>query len=523
MTQQIQPIFIMPENTKRNTGKSAQYNNISAAKQVSETIRTTLGPKGMDKMIVGVDGEMVVTNDGVTILREMNINHPAAKMMVNIAKNQELIVGDGTTSVVIIAGELLKKAESLLELDIHPTIIAKGYHLASIKSKEILNKLSIGIELGGVNILKQIAQTAMTGKGAESNKDYFSDLIIEAIGLVSNRDDIKIKTLIGNNSKESKLIRGVILEKERVHPGMPTEIHNAKIALLNSSLEIKNTEIDAKIQITNPDQLNSFLAQEEKSLMEIANKVISTGCNVLICQKGIDDLAQHFLSKAGILALRRVKKSEIEFLSKSTGADIINDWKDLKEEHLGFAQLVTERKVDNSEYIFVEGCHNPKALTLLIYGTTPHFIEEIKRALEDAIGDLFTALNCGKIVAGAGATEMLLSKQLLHYSNQLHGKEQLAVKAFAEALNSIPKTLAENSGLDPIDVLAKLRSSDLSWPGIDVFSGKVINSFDEGIIEPLTIKTQAIHSASEVAEMILRIDDVIINNSSNENEGQIPN
>jgi archaeal chaperonin len=538
MTNQMQPIFILPEDTQRNTGKDAQRNNIAAAKAVADAVRTTLGPKGMDKMIVDESGHTIITNDGATILTEMQIEHPAAKMVVDVAKNQEQNVGDGTTSAVILAGELLKQAESLLDLSIHPTMIAKGYHLAGIEAQRILHTLARDISITNTLLLKQIAVTAMTGKGAESNKEVLAEIVVKAITTIAepntnnnnnnnnnthivDLNNIKVESIIGEAINKSELIRGIVLDKERVHPGMPTKIYNPRIALLNTPLEIRNTEIDAKIQITNPDQLNSFLEQEETYLKNMVEKIKMSGANVVICQKGIDEIAQHFLANEKILAVRRVRKSDMEKLARATGATILNSYKDLTQEHLGTAGIVREEKHNDTEMLYIEECPNPKSITILIRGGTEHVALEIKRSVEDALGDLAATLRCGKVVAGAGATEILLAKQLKEYSAHLQGREQLAVIAFSDALEIIPRTLAENAGMDPIDVLTLLKSSQLEWPGINVFSGLVMNSWDCGVIEPLTIKTQALESAVQVAQMLLRIDDVIIS-SKNSSQNSMP-
>ena len=534
----------MPEDTKQTTGKDAQRNNIAAAKAVAQAVRTTLGPKGMDKMIVDSMGGVVVTNDGVTILKEMQIEHPAAKMVVEIAKTQEDTVGDGTTTAVVLAGELMKKAEELLDQNIHPTVLARGYRLAEKEAQKILNELAENLSLEDQELLLNIAITAMTGKGAETNKEVLAQLVVEAVkgivvrsgdvedgsgvdsvgGISVNLDNIKVETQVGKSVEKSKLISGLVLDKERAHPEMPKKVESAKVALLDSSLEIRNTEIDAKIQITDPNQLNAFLQQEENSLREMVDKVKESGATVLFCQKGIDDLAQHFLAKSGILALRRVKKSDMELLALATGAKVVSNWKELEEKDLGFAGFVEEKKVADEEMIFVENCENRKVVTLLIRGGTEHVAEEIKRAVEDALGDLATALKDGKVVAGAGAVEIELAQKLRVYARTLCGREQLAVQAFAEAMETIPRTLAENAGLDPIDVLTKLRAghdvvigdsevNSKKWLGINVFTGDVMDAWRVGVIEPLKIKTQALSSAVEVAEMILRIDDVILGSS----------
>ena len=522
MPDTMQSIFILPEETKRTTGKDAQRNNIAAAKAVAQCVRTTLGPKGMDKMIVDSAGDVVVTNDGVTILKEMQIEHPAAKMVVEVAQTQEDAVGDGTTTAVIIAGELLKRAEDLLDYNIHPTMLAKGYRLAEVESQRLVRMIAEPIALENQELLRNVAITAMTGKGAETNKEKLADLIVQAVkkiacstdqGMSVNRDDLKIEKRVGEGSDSSELIEGVVIDKEKVHPEMPAKVEAAKIALLDAALEIKNTEIDAKIQITDPTQLNAFLDQEERTLREMVHKVKASGATVLLCQRGIDDIAQHFLSKAGILAVRRVRKSDMEALARATGATIVSNWKELSAADLGKAGVVREEKVGGENMLFVEKCPNPKIMTLLVRGGTEHVAEEVKRAVTDAIGDIAAALKDGKVVTGAGAAEMQVAQGLRKYARTLSGREQLAVQAFADALEIIPRTLAENAGLDPIDILTNLRAAHevgQKYAGVNVFTGKVMDAWQAGVIEPLKIKTQAISSAAEVAEMILRIDDVIL-------------
>jgi len=521
----------MPEDTKRTTGKDAQRNNIAAAKAVAQAVRTTLGPKGMDKMIVDSVGDVVVTNDGVTILKEMQIEHPAAKMVVEVAKTQEDAVGDGTTTAVVIAGELLKKAEDLLDQEIHPTVLAKGYRLAEGEAQKMLANLAEKVGVEDNHLLQNIAITAMTGKGAQSNRQRLAQLIVKAAKSVIDEDDgkikidlddIKVERIVGESIDMSELVEGIVLDKERVHASMPKKVENAKVALLDASLEIKNTETDAKIQITDPSQLNAFLEKEEQTLREMVDKIRESGATALFCQKGIDDIAQHFLAKAGILAVRRVKKSDMEKLSRATGGRIISSWKELTMEELGNAGMVREEKVGEEEMVFVEKCQNPKAVTLLVKGGTEHVAEEIKRAVDDALGDVRAALGEGKIVAGAGSVEMELAKGLRSFASTLSGREQLAVQAFADAMEIIPRTLAENAGLDPIDSLTKLRSAhdqQKKWAGINVFSGEAMDAWEEGVIEPLKIKTQALSSAAEVAEMILRIDDVILGGSAGTGAG----
>ncbi len=517
--QPIQPIFILQEGTQRSTGKDAQRNNIMAAKAVAETVRTTLGPKGMDKMLVDSLGDVVVTNDGVTILEEMQIEHPAAKMIVEVAKTQENEVGDGTTTAVVIAGELLKNAEKLLDDNVHPTVITRGYRLAAEKAQELLNNLAEKITENDENLLKNIAITAMTGKGAEGSKELLAELCVKAVKQVKDEDNtidienIKIEKKVGGGAEDSELIQGILIDKEKVHSAMPRVIKNAKIALLDVALEVKSPETDTKIEITSPDQLQAFLDQEEKMLRNMVDKVLKSKANVVICQKGIDDIAQHYLAKASVYAVRRVKKSDMDKLARATSGKVVSNLNDLSEQDLGYAGIVEEVKVGNEMMTFVKDCKNPKAVTILIRGGTEHVVAELERAVKDSIGDLAASLKSGKIVAGAGAIEIEVAKGLRDYSNKLSGKEQLAVSAFADSVEIIPRTLAENAGLDPIDMLTELKAKhnnkEGKWFGIDVMKGKIFDAWENGVIEPLKIKTQAIKSASEVSELILRIDDVI--------------
>jgi len=530
--QNQQPIYIIAPDSKRTTGKEAQRNNIMAAKLVAETVRSTLGPKGMDKMLVDSLGDIIVTNDGVTILQEINIEHPAAKMIVEVAKTQEKEVGDGTTTAVILAGELLKNAESLLEKNIHPTVIAKGYRLAAEKSQQILNQIAENVSLNDTALLKDIAITAITGKSAEISKDRISTIVVTAIKqiaeekdgeLILDTDNLKIEKKTGAGIEDSELIHGILLDKERVHDSMPLSVKDAKILLLDEALEVKNTEIDAKIQITDPAQMQAFLDMEEKMLKNITDKIIKSGANVVLCQKGIDDLVQHYLAKAGIYAVRRVKKSDMEKVSKATGASLLSNMDELTQKDIGMAGLVAERKFGEEEMTYITECPKAKAVTILIRGGTQHVVDEVERAVKDSIGDIAAALKVKKVVAGAGAIELEVSRTLRNYANTLSGREQLAVQAFADSLEVIPITLAENAGLDPIDSLTELKASHdkgMKWAGLDAFTGKVIDAWKEGVIEPLKIKTQAIKSASEVAELILRIDDVLA--SGNKGGPQMP-
>jgi thermosome len=497
-----------------------------AAKLVAETVRTTLGPKGMDKMIVDSLGDITVTNDGVTILEEMKIEHPAAKMLVEIAKTQENEVGDGTTTAVVIAGELLRLAEELLDKDVHPTVIARGYRLAAEKSLQVLNAMAEEVTEKEEIVLKKIAGTAITGKGAEIAKDHLAAIAVEAVRRVADhvdgewrfdKENIKLEKKVGGSVEDTQLIDGLVIEKEAVHPSMPKHVQDAKIALIDAAIEIKDTEIDAKIEITDPSQMQGFLDQEERMIRTMVDKIIKSGANVVFCQKGIDDIAQHFLAKAGVYAARRVKKSDMEALARATGATIVSNLDDLTAKDLGKAGAVEERKIGSDELTYVTGCKNPKSITILVRGGTEHVVAEARRAMTDAVGDVAASLRTGKIVAGAGACEIELAKELRKFSESLEGREQLAVMSFAEAMEVIPRTLAENAGLDPIDCITELKAAHdkkQKWAGINVFTGKVMDAWKAGVLEPLKIKTQAISSAAEVAQMILRIDDVIAGGSA---------
>ncbi|MHA1743420.1 MAG: thermosome subunit beta [Candidatus Heimdallarchaeota archaeon] len=516
-----QPVLILPEGTLRTRGMDAQKNNIAAAKAVADAVRSTLGPKGMDKMLVDSIGDIVITNDGVTILEEMEIEHPSAKMMVEIAKTQNEEVGDGTTTAVIIAGELLKKAEELLEQDIHPTIITKGFKIAKDEALKILDEIGVPIKLDDTETLKKIAITSMSGKSAEKASPKLAGMVVEAVRMVARTEDgkyvidvndIKREKKHGASSEETELIRGIVIDKEVVHPGMPKVVRNAKIALVDAALEVKETETDAQIRITSPEQMQAFIEQEQKMLKEMVGKVVASGANVLLCQKGIDDIAQHYLAKKGILACRRVKKSDMEALAKATGARIVSNLNDLTPADLGFARLVEEKKVAGEAMTFIRECKDPKAVTILVRGSTEHVVDEVERSIEDAIGSVASAIDVGKIVPGAGAPEAEIAKRLKKFAEKFSGREQLAIRAFAEALEIVPRSLAENAGLDPIDILVELRSAHEQGKtsyGVDIFNGKIADALEIGVIEPLKVKTQAINSAAEAAEMILRIDDVI--------------
>jgi thermosome len=516
-----QPILILKEGAERKRGKDAQSTNILAAKVIADTVKSTLGPRGMDKMLVGSIGDIVVTNDGATILKEIDIEHPAAKMMVEVAKTQENEVGDGTTTAVVLAGELLKKAEELIEQEIHPTVIAKGYRMAANKAKEIVKNASEKISVDDDVMLNKVAMTAMTGKGAEKAKDHLAEIVVKAMKSVSeikgtdikmNKDQIKLEKKEGEGIENTELVRGVVIDKERVHSAMPRTVKNAKIALVDSALEVKKTEIDAKINITDPNQLKAFLDEEEGMLKDMVEKVKKSGANVMFAQKGIDDLAQHYLAKAGLFAVRRVKESDMKKLSKATGASILSTLDDLSIDSLGEAGLVEEVKIGDDEMTFVRDCKDPKSVSILVRGGTEHIVDEVERALEDAIGVVASALRDKRVVAGGGSAEVEIARGLRDFAKSVGGREQLAIEAYANSMEVIPRALAENAGLDPIDVIVELRAANQKKgpkTGIDVFDGKSKDMYKEGIVEPLSVKTQAIDSSSEIAVMILRIDDLI--------------
>jgi thermosome len=518
-----QPVIILREGSERQRGKDAQHNNIEAAKAMAEAVRSTLGPRGMDKMLVDSMGDVVITNDGATILNEIDIEHPAAKMIVEVAKTQDDECGDGTTSAVVFTGELLKKAQNLIDQNVHPTIVTNGFRLAANEAIRILEKMHIKVSQEDEDMLCLIASTAMTGKSMGEAKDHLGEIAVKAVRsivemkgdeIIIDIDDIKVEKKHGLSALDSELIKGVILDKERAHSMMPKRIKKAKIALINCPLEIKKTEVDAKIQIREVKQLQRFLDEEERTLKLQVDKIKKSGANVLFCQKGIDDLVQHFLAKENIFTLRRVGKSDMEKLSKATGAKIVTNLNDLTAKELGKAALVEEKKTGDSDMTFVVGCENPKSVSILIRGGTEHVVDEIERGLHDALKAVAVAIEDKKAVPGGGATEIELALRLRDYATTIGGREQLAIEAFAEAMEIIPRSLAENAGLDPIDVLINLRSAHEGKKGnknigIDVFSGKVKDMVFERVIEPLRVKTQAIKSATEVANMILRIDDVI--------------
>jgi len=522
MADKQQPILILPEGASRMMGRNAQRINILAAKAVSEVVRTTLGPRGMDKMLVDNLGDVVITNDGVTILDTMEIEHPAAKMIVEVAKAQEDEVGDGTTTATVLAGELLKKAEDLLDQGIHSAIIAHGYKLASEKAMKIADEVSSEVRIDDKSQLIKISQTSMNGRGTESGVHHLAKLCVEGIHKIKKKNgegrytvdvkDIKIEKKAGGSLEDSSLIDGIVLDKERVHDGMPKKVENAKIALLNVALEVKSPETDTQIQITDPAQLESFLKNEEDTIKKMVDAIKDAGANVVFVQKGIDDLAQHMLSREGIFAVRRVKKSDMAVLAKATGGKIITSIKDLRPEDLGRAGLVEERTTADENMIFIEECREPQAITLLIRGGTDHVTDEAERTVNDALKVLSVAIRDGSLVAGGGAAEIEISNRLAKYARQIGGREQLAIEAFAKALEIIPRSLAENAGLNAIDLLVQLKAEHERGNhkmGLDVIDGKVKDMFAKGVVEPTKVKRQAIKSASEAAIMILKIDDVI--------------
>lgn len=516
-----QPVFIMSEDAERQTGEDAQENNIAACKTVAKAVRTTLGPKGMDKMMVDSVGDLVVTNDGVTILEEMDIQHPAAKMMVEVAQTQEEEVGDGTTTAVVLAGELLKQAEDLLDQEIHPTVITRGYRLARERSTNILDDISEEVSLADEDTLRKVAMTSMTGKSAEASREYLAEIAVKAVRqvaeeksdrIVIDKDMVKVEKKEGGTIDETELVQGVILDKEKVHGGMPEGVKDAKIALLNTPIEVRETETDAEINISDPTQLKGFVEEEEKQLKQMVEALDEAGANVVLCQKGIDDMAQHYLAKKGIFAIRRVSTSDLDNLAKATGGNIVTSIDDISSEDLGEAGSVEERHIGGDSMTFVQDCPEAKSVSILIRGGTEHVVDEIERAMEDAIGGVTSALQNGRVVGGGGATEVELAQKLRDYADSVGGREQLAINAFADSLEIIPRTLAENAGFDPIDSLVDLRNKHdegETWAGLDVSSGKSELLFDKGVVEPRQTKTQAVQSASESAEMILRIDDVI--------------
>ena len=514
------PIFILKDGTQRTRGRTAQSNNIAAAKAVADAVRSTLGPKGMDKMLVDSMGDVVITNDGATILKEMDIDHPAAKMIIEVAKTQEQHCYDGTTSAVILSGELLKRSEDLIEQNVHPTVICEGFRLAAEKAVELLEAHGISTENQDA-VLMEVAKTALTGKSAGAVKSFMADICVRAVnavGIIENDErivdlsDIKVEKRQGGSIKDSSLIDGILLDKERVHAGMPRSMANANIALINSAIEVKKTEVDAKIQITDPNQLSLFLEEEENYIRGLVEKIQASGATVLICQKGIDELAQHYMSKAGIFAIRRAKKSDMEALSKATAGRIVTNLDDLTAEDLGHAAKVEERKIGESNMTFITGCPEAKSVSVLLRGGTEHVVDEIRRAFDDAVGVVSVAWEDCAVLTGGGSVLAALSRDLRTFAESVGGREQMAIEAFASALEIIPRTLAENAGLDPVTTLIELRKAHAdgqSHAGINVYEGGVVDMKAANVIEPMRVVEQAIQSATETAIMILRIDDVI--------------
>jgi thermosome len=524
-----QPVLILKEGTTRNRGKEAQRNNIMAARIIGEVLKTTLGPRGMDKMLIDSLGDITITNDGAAILDEIEVEHPAAKMMVEIAKTQDDMVGDGTTTAVVLASELLKKAEELLDQNIHPTIIVSGYRKAAQKAIEVVNKISMPVNIEDRKILKQVALTSMSSKAVGTAKEHLSDIAIDAVlqivekrgdRMVADIDNVQLIKKTGKSLFETQLIRGVIVDKEVLHTEMPKKVENAKIALLDAALEIEKTEISAEIRIRDPNQMKAFLDQENTMLKEMVDKIKAAGATVVLCQKGIDDMAQHFLAKEGILTARRVKQSDMEKLARATGGKIITDLDDLSKQDLGMACLVEERKIGEDKMIFVEKCKDPRSVAILIRAGLERMVDEAERAMTDALSVVSDVIENNKIVAGGGAVEIEVAKELRGYATKVGGREQLAVEAFANAVEIIPRTLAENAGLEPIDVIVDARAAhdkpDGQYMGVNVFNGKVENMSAKGVVEPVVVKEQAIKSAAESASMILRIDDVIASSKPRE-------
>ncbi|HUH78943.1 MAG TPA: thermosome subunit alpha [Methanoregula sp.] len=533
MSQQLggQPILILKEGATRNRGQEAQNSNFAAAKAVAGAVRSTLGPKGMDKMLIDNMGDITITNDGVTILKEMDIEHPAAKMIVEVAKTQDAEVGDGTTTAVIIAGELIKNAEDLIAQSVHPTVIAEGYRLAAEKALVMLDGFSIAVKPTDTAMLKKIAGTALTGKNAEVSKDRLCDIIVKAISFVTDPDGkadighINVEKKVGGSVDDTNLVEGMVIDKERASPNMPSSVTNAKILLLNAALEQKKTEVSATIDISTPGQMQAFLDEEERMVHLMVDKVVKSGATVVFCQKGIDDIAQHYLSKAGILAIRRVKKSDMENLARATGANIANSIDTIAPKDLGAAGLVEEKKVSGDEMIYVSKCKNPKAVSIIVRGGTDHVVDELERAIHDALMVVGVVVEGKKIVAGGGAPETELSLRLREYASKEGGRIQLAIEAFAAALEIVPKTLAENAGLDAIDMLVEIRAAHEAGKknfGLNVFEGKPVDMLKAGVVEPLRVKTQAVSSAAEAAVMILRIDDIISSSKAAAPAGGMP-
>ncbi len=515
------PVLILKEGSSRSRGKEAQHANIMAAKVIAEAVKSSLGPRGMDKMLVDSLGDVTITSDGRTILDEIDVEHPAAKMMVEVAKTQDDEVGDGTTTSVIVAGELLSKAEELLNKNVHPTVVIDGYRKAADKALETLEKIAIKVSPDDKESLKKVAMTSMASKLVSENRDMLSDIAVDAVLHVAQKvgeeyradlDDIMVEKKPGESMTDTKLIKGIVLDKEVVHPGMPKRVEKARIALLDTALEVEKTEFDAKINIETPEQMEAFLHEEENMLREMVDKVAATEANVVVCQKGIDDMVQHFLARKGILAVRRAKKSDMEKLAKATGGKVVTNLQDISKKDLGYAALVEERKIGDDKMTFVEGCKNPRSVAILIRGGTERIVDEAERSIHDALCVVRDVVQEPKIVVGGGAPEVEMARALREYAKTLPGREQLAIQGYADAVETVPITLGENAGLDPIDIVSDLRArheKGEKWAGVDVFEGKVSDMEKQNVYEPLAVKKQIIKSATEAACMILKIDDVI--------------
>jgi thermosome len=515
------PIVVLKEGTSETKGNQAQRNNITAAKTVAEIVRTSLGPRGMDKMLVDTLGDVTITNDGATILKEIDVQHPAAKMMVEISKATDNEVGDGTTSTVVLAGSLLEKAEELITKNVHPTVVVQGFKKASQKAIETLREIAIKVDPADKAFLNKIARTSMASKMVSADSRELADMVVDAVLAVAEKssdqyrvdvDNIKVEKKAGGSIRDTNFIHGIVLDKEVVHGGMPKRIENAKIAVINSALEIEKTEFDAKININSPDQMQKFMDEENRMLKAMVDKLVAAGANVLLCQKGIDDIAQHYLAKAGILAVRRIKESDMYKLSRATGARVINNLDELLASDLGFAKLVEERKVETDKWVFIEGCKNPKSVSILVRGGSQRVVDEAERSVHDAIMAVKDVIEYPYVLVGGGAPEALASLKLREWVANLSGREQLASEKFADGIETIPIALAENAGMDPLDTQVQLRSKSSTGKaryGIDVLNGKVADMAAKDIYEPLAVKEQVINAATEAACMILRIDDVI--------------
>lgn len=528
------PVLVLKESALQQKGRDAQKNNIAAAKLVAELVRTSLGPRGMDKMLVDGLGDVTITNDGATILKEIDVQHPAAKMMVEISKTVDTEVGDGTTSSVVFGGALLAKAEELLEKDVHATVIIEGFQAAAEKALSLLQELAKPVSPNEKEILLKVAKTSMESKLISEDSGMLSKLVVDAIlqivekeegGNKVDLDNIKVEKKAGGSIRNTQLIKGIVLDKEIVHSGMPTKIEKAKIALLNSALEIEKTEMSAEIRITDPTQMQMFLEEENRMLKSMVDKIHEIGANVLICQKGIDDIAQHYLAKQGILSVRRVKESDMTKLAKATGGRISSNIDDMTTKDLGSAELVEQRKVETEKWTFVEGCKNPKAITVLIRGGSQRVVDEVDRSLHDSLMVVKDVIEKPAVVAGGGAPEEFLASSLKDWADRFEGREQLAIKKYAEALEIIPLTIAENAGMDPINTMVTLRakhSQGKKWTGIDARNTRVADMYALDIIEPVAVKEQIIKSATEAACMILRIDDVIASSGKGGGRGGPP-